>query len=198
MDNIEQPPAKPARRRRITVSGVTAVVIVFLYLNISWSVPPLFNLQRTAKTMGGWFLLWVAVVACVLLFVFVGVRTLRGKRRDRLVWRVVKYSIISVGLAGFIVAALRMYMWSLMPPMSCSKAVIEVCVGVGPPDVNVYEGMKQAVTVTDPKELQRLVSFFPHLGQGWKWGLIGKWPYSKITFTASDGTVFTAGGLAEE
>jgi hypothetical protein len=177
MENIEQPPVKSAKRPWITVSGVMALAIVLIYFAICRV--PLMGIQQAADSMGRWFLIWVPVVASILLLLFVGIRIVYGKRRDRLVWRVVKYSIIAFGGAGLIVAGLKIVTWSLTPPLTCSKAIF-------------YGDVGQIVTVTAPKELQKLASFFPNLGQKRKSWLTGGWQAERqIDFVGSDGRTVT-------
>jgi hypothetical protein len=186
VEEVEQQPGGAARRSWFTASGATVLALVLIYFDIFWV--PIIPIILAADSMGGWFLFWVPVVVGLLLFLFVGVRIIHGKRRNWLAWRVVKYFVISLGAAGLIVPGIRILTWSLTPTMTCKQAVIEV--------VSAPGGRKLAanktVTVTDPKEVQKLVTFFPNLGQGRNAWLAGSWEASTfVKFTGSDGRLIT-------
>ena len=180
--NLSADCPQPAKRPWVTVSGVMVEAIVVVYFAII--TLPITSIVISADSMGDWFLLWTPVLGCVLLSLLVGILIIHGKRRDRLLWRVVKYVIISFGGAGLIVAGLGILVESLKPPMNCTQAVIDMV--ITPED----EWGKGEKTITDAKEVQKLVSFFPHLGHGRKSGRAGTWQESSsITFTGCDGRV---------
>ena len=71
-------------------------------------------------------------------------------------------------------------------PMTCAQAVIDVTLSPSGKMVNVQK------KVTDTKEVQRLVSFFPHLGEGKRSSRTGAWQScASVKFTGCDGRVVT-------
>lgn len=70
--------------------------------------------------------------------------------------------------------------------MKSTQAVVDITVSPNGTMVNMQR------KITDPKEIQELADFFPHLGEGKESSRTGTWQsFAKVRFTGGDGKVVT-------
>jgi len=73
-------------------------------------------------------------------------------------------------------------------PMDMATAVVEVYWSPSGQSLGVPPSLGMKMTLTDKNEVDKLASFFPHVGQGRKSSIAAAWLASvSIQFTSSDG-----------